>query len=315
MRRLLLVVAILGVGTGCVSLRDQGTVVSSSAWAERLKPKMPDPNPDIVELHYIFLEREVGDSALEQTIWKDADELVLALDKKKDWEANGLRLGKLGSRLSPELLKLLESSNPTGEGRRHVTKSGGLVKVQMTDNLPVIKLLSINNGQLRGEEIADGQGFFQLTASVASATAVHVQINPLIEFGPKENKWGPAPDLSGMQLRTSRQTKLFPELDVELDLSSGEYVLIGRVPGKEGTLGDHLFTKEQNGKKMEMALLVRAVRPTRDALYSAGNDYDEFFLTPIRRVRPAGTSNMREAVFAARKQTSVFADSDTAKGL
>lgn len=313
MRRLLLVMLTLAAGAGCVS--DQGKVVSTSAWAERLKPKMPDATPGVIELHYIFLERPLGDPVVQTKIWEDADELILSLDKKNEWESNGLRLGKLGSRLSPDVLKLLENSNPTGAGRRHVTNSGGLVKVQMTENLPVFKLLSVSKGSPRGEEIADAQGMLQMIASADSASAVHLEISPIIEHGPKENKWTPAPDLSGMQLRTKRETKMFPDLTVDLDLASGEYILIGRVPDKTSTLGDQYFTKEREGKKYETALLVRVVRPSRDALYSAGNDYDEFFLTPIRRDRPIGTSNIREAVFAARSQPSAIEASEAAKGL
>lgn len=302
MRRLLVVMCLATVGSGCVS--DKGTVVSTSAWAERLKPKPPEATSNVVELHYIFIEREAGNELIEKTIWAEADELVVPLERKREWESNGLRLGKLGSQLTPDILKLLEASNPTGEGRRHITQSGGMVKVQMTDNMPVMHLLSMVEGKPRGEEIADAQGCFHITASATASGGVHLAIHPAVEHGPVEHKWTPAPDLSGMQRRSQRATKAFPELAMELELGSGEYVLLGKMPGDSRTLGDHFFSKQVRAEKKVTVLLIRAIRPTRDELYSSGNDFDDFFLTPIHRNRPTAPSNIRETVLAARRTNS-----------
>lgn len=282
---------------GCAQ---DGRRVADASWS-RFKPKMPDPAPDLVELHYIFIERDEGNPLLNQTIWAEADEQAIPLDKRQSLAENGLRLGKLGSRLSPEILKLLEKSNAQGEGRRHIAHSGGLAKVQTTDVRPKMSLFTVAEGQPRGEELADAQCYMHVTPVIESGHDIRLQIVPEIEFGQRKNRRTPAPDLSGWQIRNDRDARSFPDLKVELSLNSGEYALLGGLPDRRGTVGACSFTQEQNSDRKQTVLLIRVVRPTRDELYSAGYDLDDFFLGRFKKPSSPSRSSVGETLLSSRR--------------
>lgn len=299
MRSVLTLVALSLLSGGCVG--DKATLLATSQWAQRIKPKPPEPTPDVVELHYIFLERPVDDRTLNVEIWKTADELIVSMEQKTAWQQNGLRIGKIGSRLPESVLKLLKR-NPKKEGRRHHTSSGHLVKVQMTDNRPKWELNIVKAGQPEAQEIEDGQGILYLTPTLGEADAVAIDVEPVFEFGRKSSKRIPAPDLGGWQIRTQREQQTFPFLKSELAVASGDYLLIGCWPHEENSIGAEMFIKERDGGRYQQVMLIRAYRPTRDALYLSGFDYDRFFLTPPDDEQVVARSMVRETVFSSRQQ-------------
>lgn len=299
MRRLL-AVSILVLScllAGCVN--DAVKLVNATG-VNRLKPKAPEVAPDLVEIHYIFIEREEGNKLLNEGIWAEADEQAVGLELKSHLQRNGLRFGRLGSRLSAELIKLLENSNSSGEGRRHQTKSGMLAKVETTGVVPDWNLFTVIDGQPKGENLTNAQGYLYITPTIEQANAVGLAIVPVVEYGEREAKRIPAPDLNGWQLKHERPAKVFSELKTEVELASGEYALIGCWPEAKGTIGQRSFIKEQgNGSTRQTVLLVRVVRPSGSELYTAGYQFDDFFLTPTKK-RGEGRSAARETVLATR---------------
>lgn len=147
MRRLLVLIVLAGATGGC--MRDAITLVDANNWS-RLKPKLPSVAPDVVELHYIFIERELGNAAINEAVWAEADEQIVSLEMKSALASNGIRIGKLGGSLTPELMTLLEKSNSRGEGRRHQTRSGLVAKLQMTEVLPHWNLFTVLGNAPRG---------------------------------------------------------------------------------------------------------------------------------------------------------------------
>lgn len=270
-----------------------------------LKPKLPEARPDVVELYYIFLEGDLGDPAINEEIWsKEADEQCIPLDVKAALADNGLRVGKLGSRLSPAVLELLNNNDKNSTGRKHHATSGHLAKVQMTDILPSWNLFRKVDGHPVGDEIRDAQGYLYLTPTITGDSGVTLEITPQIEYGPRQQKRVPTADLAGWQLRSERETKAFPELRAAVTLANGEYALIGAFPDPGATLGRKLFLKENQNPPRQTLLLVRVVRPNREELMTAGYDFDDFFLTPMRQAISARTTPVLETLLAARRRTT-----------
>ena len=292
----LLVVLALAASMGCV--RNSAKLAEHAYWIG-LKPKAPTVEPDVVELHYIFVDRPAGDASINDTVWREADENAVPLDLKAALRQNGLRVGKLGATLSSEMLELLKASNATQEGRKHFTHSGGLAKVQTTGVQERMSLFTFDNGQTQGEEFADVQGYLELTPIIGAGSEVRVQLLPKLEFGPRQHKRVPAPDLTGWQVRNERDERLFPDLKSELKLVSGEYCLVGCWMDRKGTLGQQLFSATVNGQDRQVVLLIRAVRPSRDDLFTAGYDLDDFFLTPIRQAGASARSVARDTLATA----------------
>jgi hypothetical protein len=280
-------------------LRDGATFADSNLWS-RFKPRTLEPSPDTVEIHYIFLEREVGDDLVNKDVWEEADEQIISLDLKKLLNDNGFRVGKLGSRLSPKLLDLLEN-DARGEGRRHQTYAGLLAKIEATSVIEQWNLFTVIDGPPRGEEFNLAQGYLHVTPALGDKNTVNISMVPVIEYGPRKVKRTASADLTGWQMRNERDSKSFPEMRVDLQLNSGEYALIGCWPDRKGTLGRHYFTREVDSRIRQTVLLVRVVRPSRDDLYLSGYDYDDFFLTPIKRSH-AHRSVVQETLLASRRR-------------
>lgn len=289
----------LGAG-GCTHTALRIPEAAMSGW-NRLKPKAPEARPDVVELYYIFLEADAGDPEIDEEIWdKEVDEQCIPLDTKAALAENGIRLGKLGSRLSPAVLELLKKNEKNQSGRKHHAASGQLAKVQLTEILPSWNLFQLVNGQPVGDEIKDAQGFLYLTPTITGDSTVAVQIAPEIEYGPRQQKRVPTPDLAGWQLRTERESRSFPSLQSTVHLANGEYAIVGATPDTGATLGRKLFLREDGRSPKQTLLLVRVVRPNREQLLTAGYDFDDFFLTPIRRVTRMRTTSVLETMLAAK---------------
>jgi hypothetical protein len=273
----------------------------------RLRPTLPDARPDVVELHYIFLEADAGDPKINDDIWvNDADEQAIPLDLKSQLAENGLRVGKIGTRLSSGLLDLLETQKENYSGRRHHAVSGQLARIEMTDVRPTWNLFQVVDGKPIGDQLSEAQGFLFVTTTIQGETGVLLDIVPEIEFGPRVQKRVPAPDLAGWQLRTERDARKFPELRAKLELTSGEYAIMGTLADASATIGQKLFSKEIDGKPRQTLLLIRAVRPNRDELLTAGYDFDDFFLTPIRRSAQRANTPALETVLASKRLESVL---------
>jgi hypothetical protein len=288
------------VSVGCG--QSMPKISNTSLRLQSLKPKLPDPRPDVVELHYIFLEADASDPKINENVWtSDVDEQCIALDTKAALGQNGIRLGKVGSRLPNSILELLEGDQKNETGRRHHASSGQLAKIELTEVLPVWNIFQVVDGQATGDEIREAQGFLHVTPTITGQTGVALDVVPQIEFGPREQKRVPTADLGGWQMRTERDAKKFPHLRSTVALSSGEYAIIGGMPDASGTIGHKMFTKEVDGRKKQLLLLVRVIRPNRDELLSAGYDFDDFFLTPIRRTVQRATTPVLETVMAAQK--------------
>lgn len=292
------VIVALASAAGCVT--DPMKTVESG-WS-RFKPKAPAAAPDVVDLQYIFLERELGSRELNDIVWAEADEQFIDLERRNHLKANGIRVAKQGTRLSQELQKLVQNANPSGQGRMHETHSGMLAKVQTTEILPSWSLFQVHDGRSAGETIADAQGYLHVTPNTLGDSGVQLIVLPVLEYGQRQNRRVPAPDLSGWQLRNERDSRAFQDLQFELDLVTGEYLLIGCWPDRKGTLGWQYFTKQTKGKMTQTVLLIRVLRPSRDALLTAGYDVDDFFLTKSGKDATAGRSSIRETMVAAKRR-------------
>lgn len=288
------------VASGCIpsQLRMPDVAGSLSRW----RPKPPVMRPDVVELYYIFLTADADDADIDEDVWeKEVDEQCISLDAKAALAENGMRLGKLGSRLSPSVLELLKENEQNQSGRYNLASSGQLAKVQLTEILPTWSVFQSVNGQAAGDELRDAQGFLYIKPTITGDLTTSLEISPEIEFGPRRQKRVPTADLAGWQLRTERDSRSFPRLKATVHLADGEYVLIGAGPDRGATLGRKMFLREEGGVRKQTLLLIRVARPNREQLLTAGYDFDDFFLTPIRRTARARTTPVLETLLAARE--------------
>src|SRR5579884_648530 len=77
---------------GCLS----SSTARSTNWLDRLHPFRSTTANDTIPMDVAILEGPVGDSFLNQGLWEQADEQVVALDRKAVLDDNGFRVGQFG---------------------------------------------------------------------------------------------------------------------------------------------------------------------------------------------------------------------------
>jgi hypothetical protein len=273
-----LALAMIFVG-GCMGgLYDRG-VVDDGARANRFKPQPPPVTPESLLVQCQFVERPEGDPAINEMVWRSADEQILSPRFRTELSRNGLRVAKLSAQLGPEMLALLENEKKK-DGNSHQVLAGTKVKIEMTPVAPRWNLFTFQDGVPKGENIERAQGFMLATPSLSGAARVHLSLTPDIEFGDETRKFTVGNRLSGLDMLASRPTRVFDDLKIDLDLASGEFLLIGCHPSPKGTLGQLLLTRKNGDAGTQRLLVVRVIRPSREELYQAGYDVNQFFLTP-----------------------------------
>jgi hypothetical protein len=133
-----------------------------------------------------------------------------------------------------------------------------------------------------------------VTPSIGADARASLSIQPEIEYGPRIHRKVPSPDLSGWQVRNERDSRSFPELRMDVEVQSGEFLLIGPIIGTGETLGQKLFLREAAGKRRQVVLLVRVLRPTRDELFDQGYSFDDFLHLELPENQQATRTPARE---------------------
>ncbi len=63
-------------------------------------------------LRVAILSRPFGDPLVNQAVWADADEQIVAPQERRAWEVNGLRIGRIIGQLPHDVQALLEETSP-----------------------------------------------------------------------------------------------------------------------------------------------------------------------------------------------------------
>ncbi len=100
---------------------------------------------------------------------------------------NGIRVAKLGTRLSEATIEILQKANSQGQGTHIRSKAGVLNRIQATEDLPHWSLFTFQQGQARGQEIDDGKASSICCPTSRARPTVKLTITPVIEYGPRVN--------------------------------------------------------------------------------------------------------------------------------
>lgn len=280
-------VALCVCAGGCATDTEQ---LADAGWS-RLKPRLPGPTPDVVEIQYYLIERPIGDPQINQAAWEEADEQAISLDLKNQLDQNGLRIGKLTTRLPESVAQLLAGA---GQGRRNHGRSGAPAKLTTIDGLDDCRFVARLNDEPTEHAYAKASGSICVVPTLDGSKSIALVLFPQVEFGDSKPQYVPTADYDAWQINVTRDKQAFHELAAELSLESGTYLLIGCRPENRDSLGRRLFTGPSPGRPTQRLLVLRALRPSLEELYTAGYDMDDFFLSPVERQLGAGRSTARE---------------------
>jgi hypothetical protein len=270
-------------------------VLSSAllAFAGCIKPLMQGKSPlaptrmspDSCVVDVFFVRTAFGDSRMNDELWQDLDEQVLAADLRARLMRNGFRVGVVEGQTPVALSNLMELDDkpaPSNELkginiselnrkprvlRQHMQIPAGrqseIVSSNIYEQLPV---LFSESHSLGGETYNQAQAIFNLKAYPLPDGRVRVNLTPEVHHDqPKPRKL----DEQGfVQLDFSRPKRVFDDIAFSAALSPGGMLVISSLPNLPGSLGHYFLTETENEGRLEQKLLVIRLSQTQhDGLF------------------------------------------------
>jgi hypothetical protein len=223
-----------------------------------------------------LLARPADDHALNESLWRVADEQVVAPALRQALHANGLRIGRITGELPREVAALLRERSSSQSGVSTIANPSGQSTLIDPTQSPATRnvnlLLSQTDGKVRGKPYEAAKGYVRLTPSYDDNGGVALRIVPEVRHGPVQRSYGMA--ASGgvtvpheFHMTEAQQEETFRDLAANVSLTPGQVVALGALPEREGTLGDLIFRKaEDNSDRMvQCVALIWASRSTTDS--------------------------------------------------
>lgn len=244
------------------------------------------PERGTVSLEMYWIRFPFADPELNGPMWDAVDEHALPVETRRRLEANGLRVGLLGSQLPLELTRLLEEEEtsapraaaPTDTLQAHaldVTQepkvlrslrqipSGGRTEVITAGAQErVSKLVALvidDQGELSGGSYEQASTVLSIRPTTERDGRVRLEIVPRIDHGAPRNRHVPLTSAEGpamFRVDVRPDSRTFDELAVSPSLSGGQLLLIGCRPEREGSVGCRFFTDHRPGEPLVQKLLV-----------------------------------------------------------
>ncbi|WP_146447550.1 hypothetical protein [Bythopirellula polymerisocia] len=233
-------------------------------------------NSDQVTLE-IFQVRIPGDNKqLLDEVWQASDEQRLDLEVRNQLISNGFRAGVISGALPDAVARSLnlQSEMPEEEIERVITGENAAPKIvrrvvqlkrrehatiqasELQEQAHV--LLNSENG-LQGRTYEQVQGVYSLQAESVPGQKVAIEITPELQFGDLKNRYTGS-DNGVLMMTTSRERKVFDQLKLSLDLSSGEFLVISGISESSSSLGSAFHDSRQSGAVAQKLVLIRLLQ-------------------------------------------------------
>ncbi|MDX1947459.1 MAG: hypothetical protein SFU86_18805 [Pirellulaceae bacterium] len=273
-RRVWFAAALAGVG-GCARW-----VTTSDDEPSVLPPARMSPDSVVLELAFVRLA--ASDQAAWDSIWTEADEQHFPPELRKQLSANGLRQGILGQQLPSKLREALDSaaeqvleeraedvsSNDTevSRGQRRLQcRTGRRAKIVVTKTFPRLPLLTLEDGQIRGNDLREAQGLLALKPYPLGDGRVRLEITPEVEHGEMKTQW--VGQESSLMQRLGRERLVFDRLRSSATIAGGQVLVISTTSEVKG-LGEHFFSETAGGTTERTLLLLRVAQTQLDHLFA-----------------------------------------------
>jgi hypothetical protein len=241
---------------GCTS----PDAVRTTAWLHGLPSFRGPTGPDVVQLEWALLERPIGDRYLDQRLWDQVNEQVIALERKDVLEDNGFRVAQVGGLLPDELQSLVTSERSNASARRRQLRAGDSVTIPLGPPRAQCRFQIKQDDQAEPVTFAQAQFALVVTPTLTNDGQTRVQFTPRITHGDTKLVFKPAADGSNWALQGHLPTENYPEQDWEVTLAPNEYVLIGGRFDRPETLGNQCFVRGDEHRPVQRLLMIRTGR-------------------------------------------------------
>jgi hypothetical protein len=245
--------------------------------------KLPSPAlpADSVVLEVAFARLPLSDTNTYDEVWQQTDEQAFSTDLRREWGANGLRCGILGSQLPPKLRAILDQNagslaeqaevaqdaqGEAGRGDRRIQcRSGRRAKIYASKTFDSLALLTQEGGTVRGWQLPTAQCLFGLKTYPLGDGRAKIDLVPEVEHGEMRTQYVGREGTVMPQL--GRDRVVLDALKLAATLSPGQVLMISTTPEAKG-LGQHFFVEQTGTAHVRSLLLVRLAVTQHDDLFA-----------------------------------------------
>jgi hypothetical protein len=257
-------------------------------------------------LRVAILNRNVRDPAINDAVWKVADEQATAPEARRGLEVNGLRIGRITGELPAELERVLSAPPPHKvDAVTYYVYDGEDTLISIADPVDQVSLLMNRENRPFGKDYQSASGFFRVTASHDGNSGVSLRFTPEIHHGPIQRSFQPISNASPyspkeFKVADGQQEEALRDLAASLLLEPGQIAVIGCQPAQERSLGSFLFTQAQahSDHRRQKLILVWAGR----------NQQGELGDMPQRTDRPSPSRHSATGIQAGDNQDAATAN-------
>ena len=257
-------------------------------------------------LRVAIVNRPFRDPAINEVVWKAADEQAIAPEARRALEVNGLRIGQITGELPPELEAVLEAPPPHKvEPATFLLDDGDQTLISISEAVDQVSLLLNRENRPSGKDYQSASGFFRVTATHDGTSGVSLRFTPEIHHGPVQRSYQAMANVAPyapqqFKINDGQQEETLKDLAATLSLEPGQVVVVGCRPEQERSLGSFLFLQsDTHGDQRRQKLIL--MWASRNQLGSIGEK-------PTRTDRPVPSAVSRTD---AEKQPKPTAKTDS----
>ncbi len=249
--------------------------------------KAVETAPESVALEIFQVRFPATDHEMDTELWQAVDEQRLDVDVRHQLIRNGFRAGVLGGNVPDGLAHYLklESEMPDSQAQRLITGANAdptvtkrvvqldrsdSATIQVTDLRDQLHILMNEEGGLRGRSYEQVQAVYTMRAQAIAGQRISLRLTPELQHGELRNRY--AGSDQGIFLMTpSRERELYDQLELNVDMTPGELLVVGGLPTASGSLGHAFHAESQRGPAELKLVLVRLLEvPGSEILADVG---------------------------------------------
>jgi hypothetical protein len=273
-----------------------GLVAAGCSFAPPHTGKSPlspfKPGLETSAFEVLFVRHPYEQAEWNQELWEKIDETPIAGDARQDLAQNGFRAGIFTGQLPGCLEQAISTGEPAnkpdgGESaavspvdkiateplvRRRTlhARSGQRAELLASGVYEQLPLLMRDGSETSGRLYAKAQCVLAVTATPLGDHRVRISMVPELQYGePRREIRG---DDGVFRFDSARPKVVFDKLAIDVELGSGQAVILGTRPDKPGSVGHYFFT-EPRGGQLEQKLMVLRFDGTRydNLLFGSGD--------------------------------------------
>jgi hypothetical protein len=257
-------------------------------------------------LRVVILTRPFNEPAINEVVWRVADEQIIPPPQRRALAANGLRIGRILGDPPAELETILKGGGPQNPQVIPTTlllESGEQNLINVSEAVDQTTLLINQANGIGGKDYQAVSGYFRVTPRHHGALGVSVRLIPEIHHGPVVRTFPALTNTPGLtpqqlSLHDGQQEETFRELTVDLELEPNQVAVIGCRTDSPSSLGSFLFSESPTDRdqRHQRLILIWASRNLNGVIVEApkANDRPKLFRRlvgqPAELAAPPGSS-------------------------